>query len=174
MSNETIECLSCKSTGLNPEDKFCPNCSYPYNGTDHEKKMFRIQKASNSDLLDLHETSMKRARYAIYILGVFQFLALLAFDDIASIISLIFSGVVLITLGMLSKKKAPFLFLLSALILFIIMLLLTAIQYPDSLLKGILIRIIFFYFIGKGVMAAKDYEELKSKNSFFYTPKDFS
>ncbi|GAA4276799.1 zinc ribbon domain-containing protein [Aquimarina mytili] len=151
-----ILCSQC-NTEINSEAKFCTHCGYPENGDEKEKAKFHANKVMQKNKGFNDAKKIKSARNTLYwMAGIFLVSGLFLFftlNDITILVANLILVVVYLILAYWSKQK-PFAALLSALLLFLMVIALNTVLDPSSLFKGILIKIILLSFLIKGVYSA--------------------
>lgn len=151
-----ILCSQCE-TEINSETKFCTNCGYPENGDEKEKALFHANKVMKKSQTKDDQKKIKSARNTLYwIAGIFFVSGLFLFFVSKDIPTLIFSAIlaaIFLVLAYWSQHK-PFAALLSALLLYIMVIALNAIVEPMTIFKGVLVKVIILSFLIKGVYSA--------------------
>ncbi len=151
-------CSYCNEPILGRPEK-CISCGFPENGTEVEKSKFKTQKA-----LDLHKKQsapkiIKSATTSLYVIGAIQLLfGLYQYFANDNIPELIASGVVFIIfmlLGYWSQSK-PWIALVIGLVVYAGIVLLTWIDNPANIYKGIVIKIFIVVYLVKGIISAGD------------------
>jgi hypothetical protein len=176
--NDYSVCHYCKSTGLDENVQFCPNCRFPQRGTQLDMKRFMVGVQKKKKLLEEQKKAIAKARNILFILAginlVFGLIlgVALAFDWLILISSILGAGIYL-GLGIWSLKK-PFAAILSGFFVYIVILVLTALADPGSLVHGFIWKILIisgFYYGYKGV---KDSEKLEKELRALNESKDLS
>ena len=159
-------CHYCKSTGLKETDMFCPNCGFPQRGTQGQMKKFMWNIHNKKKLLEEHRKSVNGARNVLYFLaglnlligvlvGVFQ-------SDIPMLIGGVLAGSIYFALGLWSKKQ-PFIALLSGFFVYIVFIVIAAIDDPTTLFKGLIFKALFIGAFIYGYKGAKDAKNLEAE-----------
>lgn len=155
-NEKMIPCSICKTT-IEIENIFCSNCGYPERGTDKEKAVYHANKVMKKNKHFDAETKIKSARNTLYIMaGLFLVLSLFYYlndNDVAVLVTNIIMAGLYLALGYWSIKK-PFAALLLGLLLYLTVVIISAIVEPSSLIKGILWKIIIIFYLGKGIYSA--------------------
>lgn len=172
------KCYYCNSTGLNEQDKFCPNCRFPQRGTQFEMKGFLNSVKKKKQLLEDKKKSVKKARNILFILAGLNLIlgliigAILNFDA-AIILGSVIGALIYFVLGMWSRKN-PFAAILSGFFVYIVFLVLGAISDPESIYRGLLFKIIIIYGFIYGFKGVKDSEKLELELKSINESKDLA
>lgn len=169
---ETLPCENCGNSNLSSQ-KFCSKCRFPIQGTDEEKKQFRIKINGHKFLAEEAEKELKKPKLIIYVLaGVTLLIGLyhgFANDDFATMILNLCISLLYLILAAWANKN-PFGAILTALVVYITINVVNAFIQPVSLFQGIILKIFFIGAFVKGIRSAKDaqehLEELKKMNAF--------
>lgn len=160
-------CQCCKYE-VSESDSFCNNCGFPLNGTDEEKGKFIGQYLTQKNTKAEIENQVKSARTTLFVVAglmVLSGLFSLATDKegdggfilIASlVIAAIFCG-----LAFWSNKN-PFGALLTGLIMYISLILLSIIEDPIELVRGVIVKVIIISYMIKGVIGASKVRGMKN------------
>lgn len=160
-------CQCCKYE-VGENDSFCNNCGFPLHGTDEEKGKFIGQYLTQKNAKVEIESQVKSARTTLFVvagLTVLGGLLSTATNNegdggiilIASIvIAAIFCG-----LAFWSNKN-PFGALLTGLIMYISLILLSVIEDPMELVRGIIVKVIIISYMIKGVVGASKARGMKN------------
>jgi len=149
-------CSEC-STEIITASKFCANCGFPENGDEKEKAVFHAKKVmKKNEIMDDHK-KINSARNTLYwMAGIFFVFGLFYFfttEDVGVLIVNTILSAIYLVLAFWSQKK-PFAAILSALFLYVTVIVLNAIEEPLTLVQGILFKIIIFSFLIKGLYSA--------------------
>lgn len=160
-ANDNITCENCGGVNVATQ-KFCSKCSFPINGSEEEKKQFRIKLSGHKFLREEAEKELKRPRNIILILagivlvtGLYQGFAN---DDFVTMIVNLFISLLYLILAAWVKKN-PFGAILTALIVYITINVINAFVDPASLFQGIILKVIFIGAFINGIRSAKDAQE---------------
>ncbi len=159
--SEPIESLPCEncSAEVNPNQKFCSQCSFPANGTEDEKRSFRLLVSSRKRFLKDANEKIKSGKTIIYVLAGLYFVFGLFFglvnDDIATMVVYLVCTIIYLILAAWSSKN-PFGAILTALIIYVTIHVLAAIVEPASIFSGIILKIIFISAFVKGIRSAQE------------------
>ena len=167
-------CQHCKSTGLNVEDKFCPNCSFPQGGTQGEMKYFLSRMSRKKMYLQDQKEAVNKARNILFALGGLNLLfAFLSRFDIISVISYSIGTIVYVGLGIWCNKK-PFPAIISGFVVYIVLIILNFIVDPATIFSGIIWKIIIISGLVYGFRAAKEHQRLDQELKQSKESKDLS
>ncbi|MBW1296170.1 zinc ribbon domain-containing protein [Aquimarina litoralis] len=153
---ELQHCSQCNQEMLN-DAKFCTYCGFPENGDESEKAQFHAQRVMKKSQAKENNQRINSARNTLYwmagiffVSGLFLFFSL---NDIAVLIASSILAIIYLILAYWSQKK-PFAAILSALLLYLMVIVVNVIDEPSSLFKGILLKIIILSFLIKGMYSA--------------------
>ena len=154
---QEANCSFCEKE-INPSNAtFCNHCGHPENGSDEQRAKFFAKRAVDKTKNIDADKKIKSARNTLFILsGIVALFGFLTYNNSNEIIdlavNLILSFIYLI-LGFWSEKK-PLIALLSGLLLYITVIVISAIILPTSLISGLLWKIIILSYLGKGLYSA--------------------
>ncbi len=171
-------CYFCESTGLVEDDIFCPNCRFPQRGSQIEMKKFLISIKKKKELLDNQKNAVKKARNLLFILAglnllVGLILGVIVNFDIAMIIGSLIGAGIYFGLGMWSKYK-PFAAILSGFFVYIVFNVLSAIADPNTIIQGIIWKVIIISGFIYGYKGVKDSEKLEKELKSMKESKDLT
>ncbi len=163
----SANCTHCK-VEMKAEAVFCPSCGYPEKGTDLEKSKFIANNIMNKNEHFDADKKVKSARNTLYILAAATFVlnfiqTTYQHEDLSIFIVGLILSVSFLVLGVWSKKK-PLAALLSALLLYITLIILNGILDPTTLYQGILWKVLIISYLGKGVYSANAYQKQMQDN----------
>lgn len=166
-SPQKTSCSNC-TENIAIGEVFCPNCGFPENGTEKERNKFESRINAKKNLLREVEREVKRGRNTLIFLGILNGLAGLYYgfilEEIAVCVAQIIVAIIYLVLSTWVKKQ-PFGALLSALILYLTIVLLLAVIEPISLASGIVWKIVIIGFLVKGIKSGHEtrniYRELE-------------
>lgn len=126
-------------------------------GTDEEKYNFQLRLSSRKRLLKDAEDRTKSARTMIYVAAALFFVSGLitfsAADDYATLLVSLVICVVYLILAVWSSRNS-FAAILTALVIYLTIILINAIAEPESLFSGIILKVIIIVAFAKGIKAA--------------------
>lgn len=165
----TAYCRCC-NTAVEARDHFCQDCGFPLQASAEEQDQF-IQRRNHQQLeLKGLNAKIKNAGTTLYVLaGLFIVFGCIFFfmnaDNDAGMIFLFTYGVLAVLfllLGLWSKTK-PVAAIVSGLALFILMQILSAIDNPFNVVKGIFIKIVVVAYLVKGLQSAFAAEKIRKR-----------
>lgn len=156
--DQTIpKCGSC-SKPIQKHIKFCIECGFPQGGTEEEKAKFHANKVMKQNKHFEADKKVKSARTTLYIVGaatgLLGLVSLFGKQDTPLFITNLILASIYIMLGLWSTKK-PLAALLSALLLYITILVFNALVEPSSIFSGIIWKVLILVYLGKGLYSAK-------------------
>jgi hypothetical protein len=156
-STNENSCSFCKKEMTPPDAVFCNHCGHPENGTDQQRAQFFAKRAVNKTKHIDADKKIKSARNTLFILsgilGVFGFFLYFSTNDIVTLGANLLISFIYLALGFWSKEK-PMIALLVGLLLYVTLVVISAIVDPTSLYRGILWKILIITFLGKGLYSA--------------------
>ena len=160
-ASAVVICENCKASN-SADLKFCPNCSFPIGGSEHDKYQFRLKVSNNKRLIKNAKEKIQSAKTIMYVLAGLTFVvglyAGLGEDNYEGLmINLILSVLYLIMVAWADKN--PFAAILTAFIIYITINLLNAFFEPATLFQGIILKIIFIGGFIKGIKSAQEAQE---------------
>ncbi len=171
-------CYYCKSTGLKEEDKFCPHCGFPQQGSQSEMQGFVARLKEKRKLLDEQRKQIKSARSYLYLLGAIN----LIFGVISSVnepnqMAIIIASAIIagIYFGLaIWCNTNPFAAILSGFFIYIVLIVINGIVDPTTLYKGIVLRIVIISSFYYGYKAVKNSERLSAELEAINTATDLN
>jgi hypothetical protein len=168
--NETTATLSCRSCQfLNTEDAaYCSECGYPFNAIPEDRDRFIQQRDYSKFLLTELNQKIKKVQNMLFILaGLFGVVGIFMFfsnqeNPAALLIVYLIIGGIYTGLGFYTKKQ-PLAAIVSAFCLYLLLMILDAIEDPVTIFKGIIIKIIIIGTFIKGVKAANEAQKIKGQ-----------
>ena len=152
---------------LDPEDKYCHHCGFPQGGSNEEKHLFISEVHVKKADLTLAQQKIRNAAATLYLIACFTALYGLIVglgirDDARLMIGNLVIAILYLILGLWSQEK-PFMSILCGLILFVTFILMNAFLDPETLYKGIIIKIIAVIFLISGVVSARKANRILSE-----------
>jgi hypothetical protein len=163
------ECPFC-SEPIETADAFCIHCGFPVKGTEEEQQSYRTGRWVKEDELDEMKRRVRQASNTMFGLAVLFFLAGLYYFSMLKLyqnpgaillINWIVSSVY-IGLGLWSRSQ-PAAAIISGLIFYAIVTVLTFIDNPSSLLSGIILKIFIVILLINGMNSAYKAERIKKE-----------
>ena len=157
-----MNCPSC-SKKINPKAIRCPYCKALL--VSKEKFSSVVKKRKEKSLETEKKEFIKSGRNTLLIVGGLNVIPLFIYlshgDNLSAIIEGTIAGMFL-GLGLLATR-VPYAALLSGIILYILLTGLSAVADPESIINGLIIKIIVIYYLFKGMRAANKFKK-KYKN----------
>lgn len=149
-------CSKCE-TVIPEGQKFCSSCGYPENGTASEKAKFNAdQVISNSKSKDAPK-QIKSARTTLFVISGLALLSGIIFffmtDDSSTLIAGGILAIIYLGLGFWSQEK-PLIALVLGLLVYLTNIVINAVIEPESIGKGIILKVIIILFLIKGINSA--------------------
>jgi hypothetical protein len=171
--SSTTNCACCEAK-CNSDDSFCESCGYPVNGTIEERDQFMNNRNYNLYELSLFQKKIRSARNTLYVLASLFVLSGIFFystsEEYANPLALLITFLVIagIYVGLaVWTKKQPLPAIVSGLLLFVILQLVSVIEDPSYLFKGIIIKIVVVVYLVKGIRAATGARDLVKAHNLF-------
>lgn len=153
---EVNNCEHCNSP-VGKDQTFCENCGYPQNGDDSDKAKFHANRVLSNSKSKEAPHLIRKARNTLFVISGITFLFGLFFmlgqDDTASFIASSVLAIVYLVLGFWSQKK-PLIALMLALFVYLTTIVINGVLLPESIFKGIFIKILIIVFLVKGINSA--------------------
>lgn len=140
----------------------CPNCFYPFNGTQKEKAVFIAEQIRNKSKVKEAKNGIKTTQIALIVLASIHFLGLLIIRDITLlIIQMVFTALFIIcAVAVKTRPVSSLVTVVSVLGAFYLFLFLFA---PDAFISGVLWKIITMFVLAyalNAVLAARKAEKI--------------
>jgi hypothetical protein len=149
-------CTICK-TPMQSLDVFCPECGFPEHGTDKDVAQFHARNAMQKNQHMDADKKIKSARNVLYVMAgitvLFGVIYYFIEQDIALLVTNVLLGMIYLVLGFWTSKK-PLVAILLGLLLYLTTIIISAIIEPETLIKGIIFKIIIIAYLAKGVYSA--------------------
>lgn len=171
-------CYYCKSKGLTENDKFCPHCAFPQQGTQFEMKSFIRKINQKKILLEEHKDKIKKARTVLYVLAVINaglgiLTSLNSEHEMAGIIVSVIIGLIFTGLGIWCNYN-PFAAILTGFFVYVTLIIIGAVFDPISLIKGIVMKIFIISAFVYGYRAVRESQQLEKELADLKTATDFT
>ena len=152
----TLTCIHC-DTPIHETHMFCEECGYPLKGSEQDVAKFYAKRVMDKRKTNNAEEKIKSARNTLYVMaGIIVVFGLFLFyknADISGLIINIIVGVIYILLGVWSKQR-PLIALLLGLLLYVTIVVVTAIAEPHTLLSGVIWKVLIIAYLAKGIYSA--------------------
>ena len=164
-SPEPSVCENCSASVVSTQ-KFCSQCSFPANGSDDEKRNFRLHVSSRKRFLSDAQDKIKSSKIIIFgLAGLFFLVGLImgfGKDDFVSMVTNIFLCIVFLILAAWCTHN-PFGATLTALIIYGTLLVVNAFVDPTTILSGIILKVIIITALVKGIRSAQEAQKYFSE-----------
>jgi hypothetical protein len=137
ISNPSV-CYYCKSTGLTQNDKTCPNCGFPQNQGQAAMKRFIWNINNKHFLLNEYAESIDKAHWTLLGISILTLvMAIFLFFEDNKILrfSAIICSIIFFVIWHWSKSK-PYHAIITGIIVFSLLLLITGILDPSTIADG--------------------------------------
>lgn len=153
---EATHCSLC-SAPLAADQNFCVNCGYPEKGTESEKAKFHADRVQNQRKQQFAKKELKTGRIILLVIAGLSFLSGLfyffAMDDSASLIASGILSIVYLALAYWSQQK-PLIAMVLGLLVYLTTIVINGIVEPETIHRGIIMKVIIIAFLGKGINSA--------------------
>lgn len=171
-------CYSCKSTGLTENDVYCPNCAFPQRGTQAEMKNFMLRITNKKALLADQKKAINKAKGILFFLAAINLvvgglLGIFPNFNIAILLSGIISAGIYFALALWCRKQ-PFPAILSGFFVYIVFIVISAINDPSTIYQGILMKGIVISGFIYGYKGVKDSKKLEAELELLKNAKDLN
>lgn len=156
-----MNCPSCTKK-INPKALKCPFCKTLLVSEEVYNK--RISKNKENAKKAKQRDYVKQGRNILFIIGGLNALGIILYlvqeDQLSAIIQGVVASIFLL-LGFLSIKN-PYAAILTGIIVYALLITLSAVADPGSIIKGLLLKGIIIYYLIKGLKAAKSHRAIKA------------
>jgi len=168
--NAAAKCPVCR-TEVDAANVFCNNCGYPRKGTEHEQRMFLLNRNTKKNKLERANKKLWQATNTLFIIGaLIGIIALgncfLSFTslhgDYGQMISQLPVSFIFVGLGFWCKKH-PWPAILCGFSFYILLEILYVALSPHAIFNGIVIKLFVIGFLINGLVAALETEKLKKE-----------
>ena len=139
--------------------KYCSQCSFPIEGTEDEKRSFRLTVSSRKRFLDDARSKIKNARIVIHVLAGLFFLVGLFMgfgaDDFVAMIANLFLCVIYLVLAVWCSQN-PLGAILTAFIIYLTLMVVNVLIDPATLFQGVIIKFFVIAGLVKGIRSAQE------------------
>ena len=166
-----IQCQACYST-VQEDDDFCPNCGFPLKAPAEEREAFINNRNLKAFELTEMQKQIKKASNSIFLIGGFTavlgiilyFVNSDADNSVALLLVNLVLAVIFTGLGFWCQKQ-PVAAIICALSLYIILWVITIIENPVNIAKGIIIKIVIISYLIKGLTSAFEAQKIKKAHN---------
>lgn len=149
-------CSHCKLE-MQWEQKYCNECGYPEGGTQQEQSGFHARQVLKNRGKAEASSRIKKGRNILFIVAGISFLSGVYYyfklDDSSVLIVNTVLSLCYLLLGFWSQKK-PLVALMLGLLVYLTTLVLTGLIEPETIYKGILLKIFILVYMFKGINSA--------------------
>lgn len=139
------------------EQKYCNECGYPEGGTPQEQSGFHARQVMKKRGKAEASSRIKKGRNILFIVAGISFLSGVYYyfklDDSSVLIVNTVLSLCYLSLGFWSQKK-PLVALMLGLLVYLTTLVLTGLIEPETIYKGILLKIFILVYMFKGINSA--------------------
>ena len=165
------KCRAC-GNAVNEYDQFCTSCGFPLRGTDEEQNVFISARHFKKSQVQTLQRKIKNAQTTLFVLaGLFSVVGVAYYfisgqNDLgfAVMITNLILAAVFLALGGWAKNK-PVVALISGLVLFILVQLISIIEDPTNIVRGIIIKVLVIIYLVKGLQSAIEAEKIKKEHN---------
>lgn len=171
LSPVVANCRAC-ATGVQEADQFCQSCGFPLKGSEQDQENFIYNR--NYQHLELQglDKKIKSAGTTLYVLAGLSMLSGIIFffiyngqaEATAELIAGAVIAIIYFLLALWSKKK-PVAAIISGLVLFFLVWILTVIADPVNIVSGIIFKIIILVYLIKGMKSAFEAERIRKQHN---------
>jgi len=163
--NTTAFCNSC-NTAVSNADAFCNNCGYPLHGTEQEQMDFISNRTYKEIDLEDYNKQIKKAGMALYLIAAFALLwGIILYatsKELAILLGSLIICIIFVALGAWSRRK-PLAAILSGAALYAILIILSAIDNPITIVSGIIWKVLIIGAFIRGIKSAIEAEKIKKE-----------
>lgn len=162
-------CASCESL-VSEQDQFCTSCGFPLKGTEEAQNQFLSARRYKQHEVKELARKTKNAQTTLFVLsGLFFVVGIIYYfiggeNDLAfvALITNLILSAIFLALGGWSKNK-PVAAIISGLVLYVIVQLISIVDDPVNIGKGIIVKIIVIVYLVKGLQSAMEAEKIKKE-----------
>jgi hypothetical protein len=164
-------CAACYSA-VADTDVYCTNCGYPLKGSEKEQSDFILKKdIAGIDIASYNKRLKAAANSLYYLAGLFMVISIIVFfvrkddpDVIGLVIPYLILAFIFLALGGYTHKK-PLACIVSGLSLYVIEIVINAIDNPATIISGIILKIVIIGYLVRGIRSAIKIEKIKKENN---------
>lgn len=170
------ECYVCESVGLTENDKFCPNCGFPQNGSQSAMKKFLIEKNKNRELIIKFRKRINLASSFLNVLCLPYVVMVFGSLVTRDFLGIVFPSVcILIYLGLARwSNPNPITAFSMGIIASLIMFIVSFILFEKEFGKWLLLELVAIPILINGIVKTGKLKVLKDKIAVFNKSKDFT
>ncbi len=149
-------CSQCNSE-IEWEQKFCNDCGYPEGGTAQEQSGFHARQVMKKRGQAEATSQIRKGRNSLFVVAGIAFLSGIYYyfilEDSAVLIVNTILSLCYLLLGFWSQKR-PLVALILGLLVYLTTLVLNGLLEPETIYKGLLIKIFIIVYLSKGINSA--------------------
>lgn len=149
-------CSQCNSE-MQLEQKYCNDCGYPEGGTAQEQSGFHARQVMKRRGQSEASSKIKKGRNILFIIAAISFLSgvyyFFKLDDSSILIINSVLSICYLLLAFWSQKR-PLVALILGLMVYLTTIVLTGLIEPQTIYKGILIKIFILVYLSKSINSA--------------------
>jgi hypothetical protein len=163
------DCKSC-NIAVNVNDQFCQGCGYPLKGTEEEQQQFIYNRDYKYIELDSMNNKIRSARNCLFVLAAlftvsgFIYYLINTGAPLASALLLtnLILAAIFLALGFWAPKR-PVAAIISGLVLYVLVILINAIDNPLSIFSGVIVKVFVIIYLIKGMNSAFEAERIRKQ-----------
>ncbi len=139
------------------DQKFCVNCGYPEGGTEQQQSSYHARRVLKKRRGTEASKKIRSGRNSLFVIaaftlaiGVFYFIR---YGDNATLITNAILAIIYMVLGFWSQKR-PLIALILGLLVYLTTIVLNGILEPETIYKGIIIKVLIILYLSKGINSA--------------------
>ena len=161
------DCPDCHSP-VNENDIFCGKCGYPVKGTEEQISEFHYAEGLRQLQLQENQTVTRGGTNSLFVIAAIFLLGGLIYyfvtEDTRAALALLITNLILalifLGLGLWSREK-PVSAFISGLVLYSLIQLLNLLFEPASIFSGIIMKVVIFIYLIKGLMSAFESQKIR-------------
>lgn len=170
--NNPSECFICKRTDLSTDEKYCPGCGFPQNGSAVEQKTFYLDHFETSASFEEAKRNVKSAQTILFVASGLAVLSgiILSFKlGVAGFVGGMVMSVIFLGLGFWARHK-PLAATVTALVIYLTLLVISvsdtlANGFEDGLPFGIM-DIVIVAALAKGIRGGLKAEKIRKEKGW--------
>ncbi|WP_186991824.1 hypothetical protein [Constantimarinum furrinae] len=149
-------CSFC-DTEMQPEQFYCEQCGFPERKTEFEKSRFHAKRVRKKQWTQEASGKIRSGRISLFVVaaislltGIFYFYR---YEDNATLIASAILAIIYLGLGFWSQQR-PLIALILGLLVFVTTIVINGLFEPETIYKGIILKIFIIAYLGKGINSA--------------------
>jgi hypothetical protein len=150
------QCSFCE-TEMQSEQFYCEQCGFPERKSDFEKSRFHAKRKRKKQLTEEASRKIRSGRNSLFVVsaialftGLFYFFG---YNDGATLIGSAILAIIYLVLGFWSQQR-PLIALVLGMLVFLTTIVINALLEPETIYKGIILKIFILAYLGKGISSA--------------------